>query len=71
MSLNKAHQQIDAKAFRLYKATKPHDAALPVTYTNATTEGHYGGHAMASPRADADNHLSIASRGLSPHVTRS
>lgn len=71
MSMNKAHQQSDSKAFGLYKATKPHDAAPPVTYTNATTKGAYLGHAMASPRADADAHMQHPSRGLSPQVTRS
>ena len=71
MSLNKEDHRRNALAYRLYAATKPKGTTPPVTYTNATTKGAYLGHAMASPRADADNHLSIASRGLSAQLTRS
>ena len=70
MSLNKEDARRNALAYKLYAATKPKNTAPPVTYTNATTKGLYRGHVMASPRADADNHLSHASRGLSVQVTR-
>lgn len=70
MSLNRLNIQRDAQAYRLYAATKPNDATPPITITNATSKGLYTGHAMASPRADADNHLSIASRGLSVQIER-
>ena len=70
MSLNKANLMRDALAYRLYAATKPHDATPPITYTNATVKEAYVRSVMASPRADADNHLSITSRGLSVQIER-
>lgn len=70
MSLNKAHVASDAKAHRLYAASKPPGLVPPITYTNATTEGLYKRPAMASPRADADNHLLHSSRGLTKQIDR-
>lgn len=70
MSLNKADARRNALAYKLYAATKPTDATPPITHTNATMKGLYTGHAMASSRADADNHLSVPSRGLSVQIVR-
>ena len=71
MSRNKEDARRNALAYKLYAATKPKNTAPPVTYTNATMPGVYRGHAMASPRADADAHMQHPSRGLGVQVTRS
>lgn len=70
MSRNRRDIEMQAKAFRLYAATKPHDATPSISVTNATMKGLYRGHAMASPRADADNHLQHFSRGLTVQTER-
>ena len=70
MSLNKEDARRNALAYKLYAATKPANTTPPVTYTNATTKGTYPGHAMASPRADADAHFDHPSRGLTVQIER-
>lgn len=41
MSLNKAHQATNARAYRAYAAAKPINAVPSRTLTNATTKGLY------------------------------
>lgn len=71
MSLSRADQIREAAAYKTsLKAIKPAGLTPPVTFTNATTKGPYKGHAMASPRADADAHMQHASRGLGVQIVR-
>ena len=60
MSLNKKHQAYDAKAFRLYAASKPRDATPSRTLTNATATGLYSGNRMGLGRPEANHqHASL------------
>ena len=62
MSINRKDQAREAKAHRLYKATKPTNLVAAPTYCNASMKGLYSGSGMASPRADANDHIQHASR---------
>lgn len=70
MPQGKAENERNAKAYKLYAATKRKDLVPPVTYTNATTTGLYRGHAMASPRGNADDHFQHHTRGLGAQIVR-
>jgi len=70
MSVNKAHQLSDLKAYRLYANTKPKDLVPPITYTNNTTSGLYKPPTWPVRNGQDDN-LQHASIGLSAQVTRS
>lgn len=60
----------NALAHKLYKATKPKGTAPPVTYCNANTIGRLEAIIMPSPRADANQHMQHASRGLGAQIVR-
>jgi len=70
MSINRKDIAREAKAHRLYKATKPTNLTPPITYGNAMTKGAYIGSVMASPRADANDHMQHASRDSGAQITR-
>lgn len=70
MSQNRRDTEMQAKAFRLYAATKLRHATPSITVTNATTKGLYRGSSMASPRHDADNHFKHPSLGLTVQIER-
>lgn len=60
----------DLRMYKAYKATKPKNLVAPITYGNATTKGFYSGSVMASPRADADAHMSYLSRDSGAQIVR-
>lgn len=70
MSLNQANLLRDAKAYRLYAATKAHDAAPPITYGAHSTTGLYAGNNMNPARSGANDHLLVPSRGLTAQIAR-
>ena len=70
MSINRKDQAREAKAHRLYKATKPTNLTPAPTYINATTDGPLKASVMASPRADADAHQQYASRDSGAMIVR-
>ena len=70
MSINRKDQAREAVAYRLYKATKPTNLTPALTYGNATTTGLYVRPVMASPRFDANDHMSCASRDSGAMIVR-
>lgn len=64
MSLNRAHQEFNARAYRAYAALKPIDATPSRTYTNASTKQVYEPALSAPARPGADDHQQVKSRGF-------
>lgn len=60
----------DAKAQRLYAASKPHDVTPSITYGNATTTGYYTGNSMQSARPEADQHKQYTGAGFQAQIDR-
>ena len=70
MSINRKDQAREAIAYKLYKATKPTNLTPALTYGNATTTGSYVRPVMASSMADANDHMSYASRDSGAMIVR-
>ena len=70
MSINHKDIAREAKAHRLYKATKPTNLTPPITYGNAMTKGPLKAICMASPRADANDNLQYASHRVGAQINR-
>lgn len=70
MSINRKDQAREAKAYRLYKATRPTNLTTPPTYVNAAMKAPYVRPVMASPRADANDHQQYASRDSGAMIVR-
>ena len=71
MSINRKDIAREAKAHRLYKATKPTNLTPPITYGNAMTKGPLKAICMASPRAEANDNLMHASFNSGAQIVRS
>lgn len=70
MTTNRKDIERDAINQKLYAASKPKNLAASITYGNANTTGLYSGSVMASPRADANDHMSFASRDSGAMIVR-
>lgn len=70
MSINRKDQAREAKAHRLYKATRPTNLVAPTTYTNAAMKAPYVPSAWPV-RAGADSHFNHASRDSGAQIQRS
>ena len=70
MSHDKKTVERDAINQKLYAASKPSNLAASITYCNASTTGLYMRPVMASPRAEANDHMSYASRDSGAMIVR-
>ena len=70
MSVDRAHKQADARAYRLYAATKPTNLVAPPTYVNAAMKEPYKGNNMGSSRGNANDNLLLASRDSGAQIVR-
>ena len=70
MSSNKKDLARDAEAHKRYVEARPTNLTAAPTYCNASMKGLYSAPVMASPRADANDHMSYASRDSGAMIVR-
>ena len=63
-------KQNEAKAQRLYEATKPKDATPSRTYVNSTMRESYTGNSMHPVRDGADQHKQYTGAGFRAQIER-